>query len=773
MGAWVWVAIAGLGILAAVTGLIAVRTSPKPPQADHRPTSVRGDVVHGDKIVTEIHEAPAAPSSVTTLHQLPPPPGDFTGRKAELDDLLDKVKKGGIAISGLQGAGGIGKTALALMLAEQLASRYPDAQLYLDLKGVSQQPVTPAEAMAHVIHAWNPTANPPEGELSAQYRDVLHGKQALLLLDNAADADQVLPLLPPEGCLALVTSRQHFELPGCYTRSLDMLTPEDARDLVLKIAPRVGDQADGVAELCGYLPFALRNAAGALASRKDLSPVDYMKRLGDAKKKLSLVAASLSLSYDVLSAEQQERWRKLGVFPGSFDAPAAAAVWEVEEDQARDELGELYLRSMVECETEGRYKLHDLSRVYADSKQSKSERAAAQLRHAEHYVNVARAADDLYEEGGESVLAGLGSFDLERGNIEAGQRWASKHEQDDDRAAELCVGYALGEPNVLALRLHPRERLQWLNSVLRAARRLNDRPGEAVALSNMGNAYDSLGEYRRAIEFHEQHLAIAREIGDRLGEGQALINMGNAYHSLGEYRRAIEFQEQSLQMERGVGNRQGEAQSLGNLGNAYYSLGECRRAIAFYEQCLAIAQEIGDRQGEAYALGNLGIAYDSLGEYRRASEFHEQDLAIAREIGDRLGEGSALGNLGNACYLLGEYRRAIELHEQDLAIAREIGDRRGEGSALGGLGNAYESLGEYPRAIESYEQSLAILREIGDRRGEGIALWNMSLALDQLGERAQAIADAQAALTILEQIEHPDAAQVRRKLAEWQGEGQT
>ena len=556
---WVYV-IFGLGVLATtVAAIVAARTSrkadtepepPRPPPTGDRSISIGGSADHsvvntGDGNIINIYEPPPTQTSVTSLHQLPPPPGDFTGRKAELDDLLDKVKKGGIAISGLQGTGGVGKTALALKLAEQLTPDYPDAQIYLDLRGVDpqhQQPVTPAEAMAHVIRAWHPEANLPESEadLSAVYMSVLHGKRALLLLDNAADAKQVLPLLPPKGCLAMVTSRRHFELPGCYTRSLDMLTPEDARKLVLKIAKRVTKQeADDLAKLCGRLPFALEKAARALKIREDLSVAKYMEQLRNAKKKLGLIDASLSTSYDMLSGEQRKRWRMLGVFPGSFDAPAAAAVWEVEQNRAEDELGELYLCSMVECETEGRYKLHDLSRVYAESKLSETGRAAAQRRHAEHYYNVARAANDLYEKGGESVLAGLGLFDLERGNIEAGQRWASQRERDDDRAAELCVGYALGCPYVLFLRLHPREYIQWLNLGLLAAQRLKNRQSEANSLGNLGNAYIALGEYRRAIGFYKQQLGIAREIGDRRGEGTTLWNTSLALYRLGERAQAI------------------------------------------------------------------------------------------------------------------------------------------------------------------------------------------------------------------------------------------
>ena len=171
----------------------------------------------------------------------------------------------------------MGKTALALKLAEQLKPDYPDAQFYLDLKGVTQ-PLTPRDAMAHVVRAWHPTAQLPEKEeeLAPLYRSVLDGKRALLLMDNARDAQQVAPLIPPAGCLLLVTSRKHFTLPGLLEMNLDKLPPADARDLLLRIAPRLQtentDQLDELARLCGYLPLALRAVASALQEKKNISP---------------------------------------------------------------------------------------------------------------------------------------------------------------------------------------------------------------------------------------------------------------------------------------------------------------------------------------------------------------------------------------------------------------------------------------------------------------------------------------------------------------------
>jgi tetratricopeptide (TPR) repeat protein len=667
----------------------------------------------------------------TRLHEAPRPPADFTGREDELKELLSAIEAGGVNISGLQGLGGIGKTALALKLVELLKPRYPDAQFFLDLKGASTQPLTVPEALAHVVRAYHPAAKLPESEseLRGLYLSVLDGQRALLLMDNAADAVQVEPLIPPAGCLLLVTSRQHFTVPGLAAKNLDTLSAADARDLLLTIAPRIEPCADEIVALCGHLPLALRLAATSMVKYRNLSPADYVRRLRDSQQRLQLIDASLSLSYELLNEALRERWRCLAVFPDTFTGEAATAVWEVEVDQALDTLGELMATSLVEWnETSGRYRLHDLTRLFADTKLSAEERAVGQKRFATHYKDVLLAARELYLKGDESLLRGLALFDLEWSNIQAGHAWvAAQDDAADAEVTRLAMTYPDAGVYVLSLRQHSRERIRWLEIALAAARRLQHREGEAAVLGNLGIAYADLGETRCAIQFYEQALVIDREIGER----------------------------------------RGESSDLGNLGLAYAELGETRRAIQFHEQALPILREIGDRRGEGAVLGNLGLAFADLGETSRAIQFYEQDLAIAREIGDRRGEGGVLGNLGLAYADLGETSRAIQFYEQYLTIAREIGDRRGEGNAFGNLGIAYKNLGETSRAIQFYEQYLTIAREIGDRRGEGNALWNMSLALDQLGGRAQAIKHAEQALQIYEQIEDPGTAKVRARLATW------
>jgi tetratricopeptide (TPR) repeat protein len=699
--------------------------------------------------------------ALPTLHQLPTPPADFTGREEDLDFLRSNLAEGGTgAIFGLRGMGGVGKTILAVKLANELKPRFPDAQIYLDLKGVDPQPLTAAQAMAHVIRAFHPETRLPESEadLAVLYRSVLEGKRALLLMDNAARKEQVEPLIPPSTCLLLVTSRFRFTLPGLVDRDLDEMPEKDAKTLLLKIAPRTRDATDEIARLCGRLPLALRLAGSALAERPDLSPSDYAQRLKEGKERLEPVEAALKTSYDLLTKERRRLWRLLAVFPETFDAEAAAAVWELKLDDARNHLGELVRSSLVEWEdTEKRYRLHDLARAFADKQITTAERDEGQRRHAEHFLEVLRSADSLYRQGGQESRLGLGLFDREWSNIQSGQAWAAAQFGIKREAADLCSSYPDSGAYCLDLRQHPREGIQWRNVGLSAAQHSEDRAAEGHHLCNLGLAHAALGEIRRAIVFHEQHLMIARETSDQRGEGTALGNLGNAHAAFGETRRAIEFYEQSLAIARKIGDQRGEGSAVGNLGLAYAALGETRRAIGFHEQRLAIARELGDRRGEGNALGNLGNAHAALGETRRAIEFHERRLAIAREIGDRRGEGNALGNLGNAHAALGETQRAIEFHEQHLAIARTIGDRHGEGSAFGNLGNAYSALGETRRAIEFYEQRLTIAHEIGDRRGEGIASWNLASALEKEGHLEKAAELMQVCVNYEREIGHPDA----------------
>ncbi|HEX5709324.1 MAG TPA: tetratricopeptide repeat protein, partial [Pyrinomonadaceae bacterium] len=530
-------------------------------------------------IVAEFFDAGrglASPVAPPALHQLPSPPRDFTGREKELRELLSGIEQGGATILCLRGMGGIGKTALALKLAAQLAPRYPDAQFYLDLKGASAQPLSAADAMLHVVRAYDPTARPPDSdaELSARYMSLLHGRRALLLMDNAAGREQVEPLIPPDTCLLLVTSRRRFSLPGLFDKDLDRLSPDEARALLLKIAPRIAEHADEIARLCGQLPLALRLAASALAERKDLSASDYARRLNDTRKRLELVEASLTLSYDLLTPDLQKLWRILAVFPDTFAIEAAASVWVMEQDDAQDSLSELVKYSILEWDEDtSRYGLHDLARLFADSRLSDEGRDDGRRRHASHYMKILWAADQLYKQGGAGLKRGIALFDSEWPNIRAGQSWAGGGASGDDAAARLYVSYSSFGALLFDLRMHPQERIRGWEAAIAAARRLKDRAAEGALLNVLGTAYFDSGDARRAVECYEQSLVIAREFGNSRSEVDALGNLGNAYVALNAPRRAIEYCEQALALARELGDRSLEGSIQGVLGNAYDALG--------------------------------------------------------------------------------------------------------------------------------------------------------------------------------------------------------
>lgn len=733
------------------------------------------------------------------LHQLPADLPDFTGRGQDVERLLHLFleSSGQAVLSALGGMGGMGKTALAVHVAHKLAIHYPEAQLVVDLKGTSEVPLSPAAAMGRVITAFEPQARLPEqvSEVAALYHSLLAGRRILLLLDNAKDAAQVRDLLPNPPSAALITSRRIIVLPGLTPLNLDVLSKSEAVDLLCTIfgeGRATEEELAALAALCGRLPLALRAAGSFLATHPDWDVGEYLEVLAQEKERLRRlkhedldVEAALGLSAAMLTRENPEwagRWQTLTVFPASFKRGGAAAVWQVETEEARATLGELLIRSLVLYDSEtGCYRLHDLIRLVArnafgyggavpDTPADQARLARAATNHAVYYEKTLREANALYEQGGEAMGLGLEIFDREWDNIRAGQAWAANNAKTDPGATQLCSNYADAGAYLFPLRMHPRDWIIWLESALASARRLENRSNEVGHLGNLAIAYTALGEYRRAIEFNKQVLSISREMGRHRVEGKALINLAIAYSNLGECHRAINYLEQSLLYFQQMSDRQGEGIALSNLGTTYARLGKYPQAIKIYEQRLAISRELGDRGGEGSVLGNLGSICNSLGQYPGGIEFLEQALDIFRDLGDRKNEGSTLSNLGVAYAAMRKYYRGIEFFEHSIAIARELDDRRGEGTALANLGKVYGNLEEYGRAIEFYEQAQVIFQEIGDRQEEGNAWWNMSLALDRLGERQQALAKAHKALEIFEQIESPAADLVRQNLAMWRRE---
>lgn len=662
----------------------------------------------------ETAKAPAAPhaaaAAVPHFHTLPPLPTGFVGRDSDLDELRKASPASSAVITSLRGMGGIGKTALALVLAYEWAPRLPDAQLFLDARGTQANPPSARQLMEQVIQTFHPEAKLPDDEAAVKsiYHDVLHEKKVLILLDNARDTAQAAPLAVPAGCALIVTSRQSISIGSSKLHTVGQLPPGKAAKLLREYYPALSEtDAAELIRLCAGLPLALRLVGAHLkidAAERGGPPAvaSYLEKLrsgrlatldaeaSDANE--ITISETLRLSEELLTEEERTAWRRLAVFSVSFDARAAEVIAGATEAM----LNKLVRRSQLERESGDRFKLHDLAADYARATQSADNLCALHLAHGRHYVAMAEMADNMYLQG--NAVGGLVLFDRERAQLEAAFAWlignasdlAAENGDFVRMAAKVMIALVDSVAYAGDLRFHPRQHIAWLEAQLAAARLVGHRKAESVALGNLGLVHAVLGETREAIKFHEQSLVIDREIGNLRGEGNGLNNLGNVHFNLGDVPKAIEL--------------------------------------------------------------------------------YEQRLVIARKIGDRRGEGSALNNLGNANADLGDVPKAIELYEQCLVIAREIGDRRGEGSALGNLGLAHADLGEAPKAIELYEQRLAIAREIGDRRGEGNTLWNSALAWGSLGDRAKATTLAETALQILKSIEDPNVERIRAAMATWQDE---
>lgn len=753
-------------------------------------------------------------SSANPLNQLPPSLPEFAGRSFELAELMAARSNPDNKVLSLQGLGGVGKTTLALKLAHQLAPHFPDAQLFVDLKGASPKPLSVAEAQSHVIRAYMPAARLPENEaeLGKLYQSVLGGKRALLLFDNAANTQQVAPLLTGNGCLLIVTSRQHLSLHGMFASRLDNLPASEAQELLRRLLPSIGDQAARLAELCGHLPLALRLAASALTQNPELKIEEYAAKLARWQNQESArrpVDAVLRASYEMLPPGLRKLWRTLAVFTDTLDANAAAAVWKIHPERAANALDRLMAYSLVERNrATGRYRLHDLMTLFAETSLNGQERAIARHHHAAHYQSVLHEADALYEQGGEFLKQGLDLVDLEWQNIQTAHTWAATQFESNRMACDLCNSFPDAGRFVLDLRQHPRERIRWSEAALSASGKMQRRRSVSKHLIALGDSYADLSELHHSIECYEQALEIARETKDRRCETDALIGLGTAHYlggelprarelhefalqiardlndhraeanalgalgltlyALGDARLATDLLEKQLHLARELGDRRSEANALGGLGLTHYALGDARMAIDLLGEQLSITREIGDRRGEANALSNLGIAWSSLKEYSRAISSHEQSLVIAREIGDLRSEASALGGTGLASFLCGDHARAIELLERQRALAGEIGDRRSEASALTNLGEAYTATGEANRAAVLLRQAFNIASEMNDVAGQATALFNLALALEKIGDRSQAIEQAQTALGLFEIAQHTAAETVRRQLVEWQ-----
>ena len=766
---------------------------------------------HGSqrRVSARPHQLPAV-----VPRQLPAVAPHFTGREAELaklDSLLDGVAGDGAAvvISAVGGMAGVGKTALAVHWAHLVAGRFPDGQLYVNLRGFgpSGGPVEPAVAIRGFLEGLGVAADRIPATPDAQaglFRSLLAGRQMLLILDNARDEDQVRSLLPGSPtCAVVVTSRTRLAglaaAEGAQLVNVDPLTDADAREvLTRRLGPgRITAEPDAVSELialCGGLPLALAITAARAAGHPGFTLAALAAELRNGQQLGALstgeastsVRAVFSWSYQHLAEPAARMFRLLGLHPGhDFTGAAAAHLAGLPDDGTRDLLRGLARAHLLTEPAPGRYAFHDLLRAYA-ARQSgatddEGERGAALTRLFDYYLAAAGASMDIlfpaerdhrpkvglpaaFMPPVETPAAARAWLDAERANLVAiaGHAARGGWPGHTTRLAGIMfryLDYGGYYPDALTVQTH----------ALDAARRAGDRAARADALRS-GSIIDyRQGRYERTGDQLRQALAIYRDLGDRYGQGRTLSNLGLVLRRQGSYLDAIGHYRQALELLHDIGDKWGHALALDNLGLVFCQQGLYQEAAGHHRQAMALWRELGDRCSAAASLDNLGVALRLQGLMHQAADCHELAATEFRELGYRDDEASALTRLGAAVCGQGRYQLAAGYHRRAHALFRNLGNRPGESEALNGLGEALTALGAPAQARTCHHDALTLANETKDRYQQARAHDGLAHAYNAVSDTARARHHWHSALTRYRDIKVPEAAQIQVKLASLDG----
>ncbi|GHJ47839.1 hypothetical protein Cs7R123_51810 [Catellatospora sp. TT07R-123] len=733
---------------------------------------------------------PVADGGPPVPRQLPADVPGFTGRAAQLAALDGHPA----TVSAICGTAGIGKTALAVHWAHAARDRFPDGQLYLDLRGYDpERPVPPADALATLLRGLGVDAAGIPVDLpgrAALYRTLLAGRRMLVLLDNAYEAEQVRPLLPgTASAVVVVTSRDG--LAGLVARDgarrvdLDVLTPAEAAALLgALLGARAAAEPGAVAELarrCGRLPLALRVAAEVAAAQPGRSLAglvaelpagagvpDLLDATGDPRTE---VRAVFSWSLRQLPGPVAHAFTLLGLYPGTqFDRYPLAALAAVDADTAGTLLRRLARAHLVEAVGPGRHRMHDLLRAYAADLAATLDPALTELaldRLHGHTVDAATAARDAlfpHDSGPPAAPAGPAPPLAEPRQA---QRWLDRQRPDLVSLA-LHAARTGRAPTAAALSTllwryfevggHHQDALAVHTAAVRSA-------GSPAALANLANVQWWLGSYADARSHFEAAADGFQAAGDAPGQGRALARLAMVHERLGDYGPALDCLHRALTVYRRTGDRHGEASQLLNRGSLYRRLGRPVRALAHHRRAAALFGSVGDRRLEGYALGNLGATLLHLGRADQALAPLRRALVRCRDAGDPAGTGSARATLGAAYRVLGRPARALDQLEQALDLARRTGDRGLETETLNALGETLLDLDRPAEALARHRAALAVTARTGDRCEHARALDGLAAALVET-DPAGARDHWTRALAVYTDLGLPDADRVRARLAQ-------
>ncbi|HEX6342196.1 ATP-binding protein [Umezawaea sp.] len=690
----------------------------------------------------------------------------FTGRQDDLRRVLAPDAALGWVIAGMPG---VGKTRLAVHAGHRLMAdgRFDDVRLAVDLRGYD--PDRPPADPSAVLEGFLRKLGVPGDRVqhlglagrADRFRELLAGRTALLLLDNAASAEQVAPLLPgTSGSFALITSRRRLpDLPSVRSLTLDVLAADEAVELLRRAS---GDAVDAdlgtaaeIAGLLGHLPLALDLLTGRMRANPDWALSDHLDRLLHHRRGLRLdtgVEVAISLSYRDLPAAPRRTFRLLALHPGSdLTPPAVAALTGTDPDQARGELDQLAAAHLLQQPVPGRYRFHDLIRTYATSRAHDEDpagaRRAALTRLVGHYLHTTGLAVDLlypHERDRRPRIPDQRVPPAPLADPAAARAWL-----DVERTDLLAVATQPDQDGaLLAAVLHRHlavtggytdARLLHEHVIARAGRR-GDTAAEARALLDLGEIDVRTGRYDLAIDHVRDALALPDGLAGPLPVARALRYLAMANQFTGHYDRAIDHLEQAVEVSRRAGDRPGEASGLGNLGVVHQLTGRYAEAADHHRRALVVFDALGALEDKARALNHLGTLARLLGRYSEAAEHHRRALDLFTDVRALEGQASAHDHLGVVERLTGRLHQAHDHHRRALELSRRIGDRDDEARALDNLGDLHRTAGRFDLAVEHHELALALYRDLGDPGGQ-------AAALNGLGETALATGSPRAALT--------------------------
>ena len=728
--------------------------------------------------------AGGTPVAASVPRQLPPDVWGFTGRQEQLK-ALDELLAGdrtAVVITAIAGMAGVGKTALAVHWAHQVADRFPDGQLYVNLRGWAQgDPVRPIDALVLLLRGLGVPAGeiPTEEDVAAaRYRSLLADRRALVLLDNAADAAQVRPLLPASAAgLVLVTSRDRLSglvaRDGARRLTLDVLGADEAHLLLAHIlgADRVAVEAEATAELtraCSYLPLALRIAAARMIDHPGRRIADDVTELRhdtlaslEIDEEQSGVRATFGLSYRSLDAEARRLFRFSGLVPGPELTPdGAAALVGTTGAVAGRLLERLAGAHLLARQPDGRYTSHDLLRQYAaercEAEEPAEVRRAVLGRLFDWYLAGADTAAELvypdrmrlpvpappvpapaFHDG----AAALAWLDAERANLVAAIAYAARH---GPRPTAWLLADTLR--SYFWLRMHTVDLARATADALRAAQEEGDRRAQAMTLLSLSNIDHRQRRYAEAIGHCTQALALAESTGWNKGRAAALGILATVHRDAGNLEEAAEVYGRALALYRQVSSPDGEALTLNHLARTYWYLTRYPEALDSAARAVTLRRLAGSRQGEAFALDTLGEICHAAGRFDEALHHLSLALTLSLEVGDRGAEAYTLRDLAEVYRDHGEPRQALDLARAAVAQARLLGDIRIEADALNTLAAVHNRLGQDRDAIEHHELALDLTGASGDPYPRIEASIGLAAACHGLGQERRAREHAHRAL---------------------------